>query len=120
MISINNVDCEFLWNGNQSEFTEDVKKCWNSMNKEERSKYLTTYNDSIEFSAQEVLRNLFEQLEENYGIDDMYDGLCNETTDEFLQRFQEILDEICKFPSAKFVRIDDKIDPTIDLEDVEQ
>ena len=51
MISINNVDCEFLWNGNQSEFTEDVKKCWNSMNKEERSKYLTTYNDSIEFSA---------------------------------------------------------------------
>ena len=50
----------------------------------------------------------------------MYDGLCNETTDEFLQRFQEILDKICKFPSAKFVRIDDKIDPTIDLEDVEQ
>ena len=62
MISINNVDCEYLWDGNQCEWTEDVKKCWNSMNKEERSKYLTTYNDSIEFSAKEVLRDLFEQM----------------------------------------------------------
>lgn len=118
MISINDVDCEFLWNGNQVEFTEDVKKCWNSMNEEERSQYLTTYTESIEFSAKEVLRDLFEQSEEHYGIDDMYDGLCDDTTDEFLQRFQEILDEIRTFPSAKFVRIDDKIDPTIDLEEV--
>ena len=74
--------------------------------------------DSIEFSAKEVLRDLFEQSEEHYGIDDMYDGLLDETTDEFLQRFQEILDEICTFPSAKFVRIDDTIDPRIDLEEV--
>lgn len=120
MISINDVDCEFLWNGSNSEFTEDVKKCWNSMSEQERSKYLTTYTDSITFSAKEVLRDLFEQSEEHYGIDDMYDGLCYDTTDEFLQRFQEILDEICKFPSAKFVRIADKIDPTIDLEEVEE
>ena len=120
MISINDVNCEYLWDGNQCEWTEDVKKRWNSMGEQERSQYLTTYNDSIEFSAKEVLRDLFEQSEENYGIDDMDYGLWNETTDEFLQRFQEILDEICEFPSAKFVRIADKIDPTIDLKEVEK
>ena len=116
MISINDVNCKFLWNGNESEFTEDVKKCWNSMSEQERSKYLTTYTDRIEFSADEVLNKLFEQSEENYGIDDMCDGLWIDTTDDFLKRFQEILDEICEFEAAEFVRLADKIDPTIDLE----
>lgn len=120
MININNVDCEYLWNGNQCKWTEDVKKCWNSMNEQERSQYLTMDPDRIEFSAKEVLRDLFEQAEENYDIDDMYDGLLNETTDEFLQRFQEILDEICEFPSANFFRAADEIDPMIDLEEVEE
>ena len=120
MISINDVDCEYLWNGNQCEWTEDVKKCWNSKSEQERSQYLTMDSDRIKFSAKEVLRDLFEQAEENYDIDDMYDGLLCDTTDEFLQRFQEILDEICEFPSAKFFRAVDEIDPTIDLEEVEE
>ena len=118
MISINDVYCEYLWNGNQCEWTEDVKKHWNSMNEQERSQYLTMDPDRIKFTAKVVLQDLFEQAEENYDIDDMYDGLWNETTDEFLQRFQEILDEICAFPSAEFFKAAEKIDPTIDLEEV--
>ena len=62
---------------------------------------------------------MFEQAEENYDIDDMYDGLWLDTTDDFLNRFQEILDEISEFHSVKFFRAADEIDPTIDLEEVE-
>jgi hypothetical protein len=120
MISINDVDCEFLWNGSNSEFTEDIKKCWNSMSEQERSKYFTTVTDRIEFSANQVLRDLFEQAEENYGIDDMFDGLWFDTTDDFINRFQEMLNEISEFKSAKFLTTADEIDPTIDLEEVEE
>lgn len=118
MISINDVDCEYLWNGNESEFTEDVKKRWNSMNEEERSQYLTTYTDRIYLSANEVLSYLFEKLEDDYGIDGMYDGLCNDTTDDFINRFQAMLDEISEFESAEFLKTDDEIYITIDLEEV--
>lgn len=117
MISINDVKCEYLWNGNETECTEDAKKRWNSMNEQERSQYLTMDDDRIQFSAKEVLRDLFEQAEENYDIDDMYYGLLCDTTDDFLNRFQEILDEISEFPSGKFFRAVDEIDPTIDLLD---
>lgn len=118
MISINDVNCEYLWNGNQCEWTEDVKQRWNSMNEQERSQYLTMDADRIQFSAKEVLRDLFEQAEENYDIDDMYYGLCCDTTDDFINRFQDMLDEISEFHSAEFFRTTDEIDPTIDLEEV--
>ena len=117
MISINDVDCEYLWNSNQIEFTEDVKKSWNSMDEQERSQYFTTKADSIRIHATTVLEDLFEQLENNYDVEDLYIRLSNDTTLDFMNRFQKILDEICEFPSAKFFKKDEKIDPTIDLED---
>lgn len=118
MISINDVYCEYLWTVNGIEFTEDVKERWNSMDFQERSKYLTTNPDRIEFSAREVLDDLFVQSEECYDVEDMYDRLCNDTTDEFVNRFQDMLDEISEFHSAKFFVAAEKIDPTIDLEEV--
>lgn len=120
MISINDVDCEYLWGNNQIEFTEDVKKNWNSMDEQERSQYFTTKADRIRIHATTVLEDLFEQLENNYDVEDLYIRLSNDTTLDFMNRFQKILDEICEFPSAKFVRIADKIDSTIDLEEVEE
>ena len=56
MISINDVDCEYLWTVNGLEFTEDVKECWNSMDFQERCKYLTTKPDRIEFFCQRSIR----------------------------------------------------------------
>nr|DAF34235.1 MAG TPA: hypothetical protein [Caudoviricetes sp.] len=117
MISINDVDCEYLWNGNGMEFTEDVKQRWNSMDEQERSKYFTTDADRIHISATRVLDDLFEQLEDNYDIEDLYLGLLNDITYDFVNRFQKILDEISEFNSAEFFRAADEIDPTIDLED---
>lgn len=120
MSSINDVNCEYLWNGNESECTEDVKERWNSMDEQERIKYLTTYFDRIEFYAREVLNDLFEQSEEYYGIDDMCDRLWNDTTEEFFNRLQEMLDEISGFYSAEFFTPADAIYSTIDLEEVEE
>lgn len=120
MISINDVNCEYLWTVNGIEFIEDVKERWNSMDFQERSKYLTTNADRIKFSAKEVLDNLFLQSEENYGYEDMRDSLWDDTTDDFVHRFQEILDEISEFYSAEFFTAADEIDPTIDLEEVEE
>lgn len=119
MININDVDCEYLWNGNEIEFTEDVKKRWNSMNEQERSQYFTTEADRIRIHAITVLEDLFEQLENNYDVENLYTELSNDTTIDFINRFQKILNEICEFPSAKFFKSAKKIDPTIDLEDEE-
>lgn len=120
MININDVSCEYLWNGNQCEWTEDVKKRWNSMNEQERSQYFTTDADRIHISATRVLDDLFEQLEDNYEIEDLYLRLLNDITYDFVNRFQKILDEICEFESANFFKASEKIDPTIDLEEVEE
>lgn len=119
MISINDVDCEYLWNGNQIEFTEDVKKSWNSMDEQERSQYFTTEADRIRIYATHVLDDLFEQLENSYDVEDLYSALLNDTTIDFVKRFQKILDEISGFDSAEFFTAADEIDPTIDLEDEE-
>ena len=120
MISINDVNCEYLWGNNQIEFTEDVKKSWNSMDEQERSQYFTTKADRIRIHATTVLEDLFEQLENNYDIEDLYLRLVNDMPVGFVKRFQQILDEICEFPSAEFFKAAEKIDPTIDLEEVEQ
>ena len=120
MISINDVDCEYLWNGDEIEFTEDIKKRWNSMDEQERSKYFTTDADRIHISATRVLDDLFEQLEDNYEIEDLYLRLVNDITYDFVNRFQKILDEICEFEAANFFKAAEKIDPAIDLEEVEK
>ena len=120
MISINDVNCEFLWNGKEFELTEEVKKRWNGMNEQERSKYLTTTSDRIWLSANEVLGELYEKLEDDYGFDDLCDKLWNDTTDDFFNRFQDMLDEISELESAEFLTTNDEIDTTIDLEEVEQ
>ena len=117
MISINDVSCEYLWNGNEIEFTEDVKKRWNDMDEQERSQYFTTDADRIHISATRVLDDLFEQLEDNYEIEDLYLRLLNDITYDFVNRFQKILDEISGFDSAEFFTAADEIDPTIDLKE---
>lgn len=120
MISINDVDCEFLWNGTEFELTEDVKRRWNSMDEQERSKYLTTISDRIWLSANDVLGELYEQLEDTYGFDELTNRLWDDTTDNFFNRFQDMLDEISEFESAEFLTTNDEIDTTIDLKEVEK
>lgn len=122
MISINDVDCEYLFRDDidEVEFTEDVKKRWNGMSEYERNKYSTTIAEKVVLSASEILDGIYEDLENWSDVEDMYLRLSNDTTDDFVNRFQEILNEISEFPSATVYRKSYEIDPTIDLEEVEE
>lgn len=122
MISINDVDCEYLFRDDidEVEFTEDVKKRWNDMSEYERNKYSTTIAEKVVLSASEILDGIYEDLENWSDVEDMYLRLSNDTTDDFVNRFQEILNEISEFPSATVYRKSYEIDSTIDLEEVEE
>ncbi len=120
MININDVNCEYLWNGNESEFTEDVKKRWNSMSRKERSNYFCVKTCHFKPDAKEVLEDIYRDYEEVIGVEEGTLRLWNDTTDDFVMRFQSMLDEISKFSQAEYFTITDKIDPTIDFEEVEE
>ena len=47
----------------------------------------------------------------------MFDALWNDTSEEFKQRMQGLLDEISDFPSAKVYDIDEDINPFVDLKE---
>ena len=54
---------------------------------------------------------------EDDGYEEMSMHLWNDTTEDFKQRFQVLLDEISGFPSAKVYDIDDYISSFVDLEE---
>lgn len=54
---------------------------------------------------------------EDDGYEEMSIQLWDDTTDEFKQRFQVLLDEISGFPSAMILDVDETINPYVDLED---
>lgn len=122
MININDVNDEYLANSDwiDLELTEDVKKRWNSMSYNERSHYFCVKTCYFKPDAKEVLEDIYRDYEENIGVEDGIERLWNDTTDDFVMRFQSMLDEISKFSQAKYFTITDKIDPTIDLEEVEE
>ena len=122
MISINDVNGEYLANSDwiDLELTEDVKKRWNNMSRTERSNYFGCKHSYFKPDAKEVLEDIYRDYEEVIGIEDGIERLWNDTTDDFVMRFQSMLDEISNFSQAEYFTITDKIDPAIDLEEVEQ
>lgn len=120
MISINDVKCEYLAVSDyiDLELTEDVKKCWNSMSYNERSNYFCVKTCYFKPDAKEVLEDIYRDYEENIGVEDGIERLWNNTTDDFVMRFQSMLDEISKFSQAEYFTITEAVDPTIDLEKV--
>lgn len=119
MININDVDCEYLYDDDYGLwlFTEYVKDKWNDMDQQERCKYWTTKPNNIKLNAHAVLCDLYDTIENDYDIEDLRERLWEDTTKDFVMRFQSMLDEICAFPSSAFFAQDEKIDPTIDLEE---
>ena len=120
MISINDVKCEYLAiNDNiDVELTEDVKKRWNSMSYNERSQYFCVKTCYFKPDAKEVLEDIYRDYEENIGVEDGIERLWNDTTDDFVMRFQSMLDEISNFSQAEYFEITEAVDPTTDLEEV--
>jgi hypothetical protein len=94
----------------------DLKREWNSLNEDERSGWKTLKERTIKLSAEIVLDGIYENMESE-GYEDMFICLWDDTSEEFKQRVQALLDEISNFPSAKVYDIDENINPFMDLEE---
>lgn len=97
-------------------YTSDLKREWNSLNEDERSGWRTLKERTIKLSAGTVLDSIYEDMEQD-GYEDMFVHLWDDTSEEFKQRMQGLLDEISNFPSAKVYDIDEDINPFMDLEE---
>ena len=98
-------------------YTSDLKREWNSLNEDERSGWRTLKERTIKLSAGTVLDNIYEDMEYSDGYEDMFVHLWNDTSEEFKQRMQGLLDEISNFPSAKVYDIDEDINSFVNLEE---
>ena len=94
----------------------DLKREWNSLNEDERSGWKTLKKRTIKLSAESVLDWIYEYMEQD-GYEDMFVHLWDDTSEEFKQRMQGLLDEISNFPSAKVYDIDEDINSFVDLEE---
>lgn len=94
----------------------DLKREWNSLNENERSGWRTSKERTIKLSAETILDGIYEDMESN-GYEEMFVHLWNDTSEEFKQRMQGLLDEISDFPSAVICDLDEPINPYVDLED---
>ena len=96
-------------------YASDLKNEWNSLNEDERSGWRTLKERTIKLSAGTVLDSIYEDMESSDGYEDMFVHLWNDTSEEFKQRMQGLLDEISNFPSAKVYDIDEGINPFVDF-----
>ena len=93
----------------------DLKREWNSLSIDERSSFRTLKERTIKLSVESVLDWIYDEMDSK-GYEDMFDLLWDDTSEEFKQRMQALLDEISNFPSAKVYDIDEDINPFVDLE----
>ena len=96
-------------------YVSELKNEWNSLNEDERSDWRTLKERTIKLSAESVLDWIYEYMEQD-GYEDMFDYLQDDTSEEFKQRVQGLLDEISNFPSAKVYDIDECINLYVDFE----
>lgn len=95
----------------------DLKRDWNSFNEDERSCWITLKErEKAKISAESVLDWIYDSMDSE-GYEDMFVYLWDDTSEEFKQRMQGLLDEISNFPSAKVYDIDEDINPFMDLEE---
>ena len=120
MKTINEIkDDELVFNEQTQSQVEasDLKNEWNSLNEDERSGFRTLKERVIKLSAGTVLDRIYEDMEFSDVYEDMFVNLWDDTSEEFKQRMQALLDEISNFPSAKVYDIDEPINPYVDLEE---
>ena len=97
-------------------YASDLKHEWNSLNKDERSGWRTLKERTIKLSAESVLDWIYDYMEQD-GYEDMFVHLWDDTSEEFKQRMQGLLDEISNFPTAVILDLDESIDSFVDLEE---
>ena len=119
MKTINEIqDDELLFNEQTHSQIEacDLKHEWNSLNEDERSGWRTSKERTIKLFAETILDGIYDSMADD-GYENMAGMLWEETTDDFKQRLQAVLDEISKFGAAEVYIPDKHIDPNVDLEE---
>ena len=119
MKTINEIqDDELLFNEQTHSqiYACDLKREWNSLNEDERSGWRTQKERTIKLSAETVLDWIYDSMDSE-GYEDMISYLWDDTSEEFKQRMQALLDEISDFPSAVICDLDEPIDSFVDLEE---
>ena len=119
MKNINEIEDDVLIFDKQGQFQIyacDLKRKWNSLSADERSSFRTSKERTTKLSAESVLDWIYDDMESD-GYEDMFAYLWDDTSEEFKQRMQALLDEISDFPSAKVYDIDEDINPYVDLEE---
>ena len=109
-------DLVFNEQTNSQIYASDLKHEWNSLNEDERSGWRTLKERTIKLSAEYVLDWIYDYMEQE-GYEDMFVHLWNDTSEEFKQRMQGLLDEISNFPSSVIYDLDESIDSFVDLEE---
>ncbi len=109
-------DLVFNEQTNSQIYASDLKHEWNSLNEDERSGWRTLKERTIKLSAESVLDWIYDYMEQD-GYEDMFVHLWNDTSKEFKQRMQGLLDEISNFPSSVIYDLDESIDSFVDLEE---
>lgn len=109
-------DLVFNEQTNSQIYASDLKHEWNSLNEDERIGWRTLKERTIKLSAESVLDWIYDYMEQD-GYEDMFVHLWDDTSEEFKQRMQGLLDEISNFPSSVIYDLDESIDSFVDLEE---
>lgn len=119
MKTINEIEDDVLIFDENNEFQlygYELKRKWNTLSIDDRSNFRSTKERIIKWSAGTILDWIYDAMEDD-GYEEMSVQLWNDTTEEFKQRVQTLLDEISSFPSAKVYDFDESINPFVDLEE---
>ena len=113
MISINDVKEDYVFNccNDKFERTIYVKKKWNDMSFAERNCYETAIPHQMNLPTNDLLAVIFEEIEKWYCMDELKWSLWEETSEDFVHRFNTLMNEISEFPSAKSYEPDEQINP---------
>lgn len=122
MISINDVKCEDLWNTETEEFvtTQTIRSKWNKMSFDERKVYETTLIKKTALYADEILEVIYSYIDEYLDEYDTEETIWDDSDSGFAKRLQSVLNEISDFHANVVSGYGEAIDPTIDLEEVEE
>lgn len=93
----------------------ELKQLWGSLSKSERREWYTSTKRTYRLQAQDVLSTIYADMADT-GYEEMAERLWNDTTDDLIERLQEILDEISSFASAVVYEATEPINPYAEVE----
>ena len=121
MISINDVKDGELFNTESNQWikVKEIEEKWNSMSFNDRKFYEVPNEIKPALYADEMIELIYDYIEEETDLD--IQEISSEKLDkDFIGRFQNLLNEIAEKETVYVSGSGEAIDPTIDLEEVEQ